>query len=149
MAASLDTNCLLRWVLEDIPKQGRTVESLLKSSPYITVDTLAIIEMVLCWKNLTAFRGNCVLVTSPRLRRTALSAATATYSSQLWQHISIIQLCRFWIAAWPTTQNSTAEHRSSHSTKSWLINLSRHSCSANLRDVEQLLDRGQEEVDGK
>jgi len=42
----LDTNCLLRWYLDDIPEQRRRVETLLASHQGIVVDDVAIIEAV-------------------------------------------------------------------------------------------------------
>jgi len=44
--ASLDTNCLLRWFLDDVPEQRLLVEKLLASGQPLTVDDAAIIEAV-------------------------------------------------------------------------------------------------------
>lgn len=43
---SLDTNCLLRWILNDIPEQTEIVEDLFNSSKDIAVADAAIIETV-------------------------------------------------------------------------------------------------------
>ena len=44
--ASLDTNCLLRWLLDDIPEQRRRVDALLASGEPLMVDDAALIEAV-------------------------------------------------------------------------------------------------------
>ena len=44
--ASLDTNCLLRWFLDDVPDQRARVEKLLASGEPLVVDDAAIIETV-------------------------------------------------------------------------------------------------------
>ena len=44
--ASLDTNCLLRWLLGDIPEQAARVEALVSSGARPSVDDAAIIEAV-------------------------------------------------------------------------------------------------------
>ena len=43
--ASLDTNCLLRWLLDDIPEQSRRVNDLLSSGITVVVSDIALIEM--------------------------------------------------------------------------------------------------------
>ena len=44
--ASLDTNCLVRWLLDDVPDQRRRVEALLADAAPLTVDDAALIETV-------------------------------------------------------------------------------------------------------
>ncbi len=44
--ASLDTNCLLRWILNDIPEQTELVADLFNSGESVTVADAAIIETV-------------------------------------------------------------------------------------------------------
>ncbi|MDR0284096.1 MAG: PIN domain-containing protein [Propionibacteriaceae bacterium] len=44
--ASLDTNCLLRWFLNDIPEQRQRVERLIGSGEALTVDDVVVIEAV-------------------------------------------------------------------------------------------------------
>lgn len=44
--ASLDTNCLLRWFLDDIPEQRARVETLIGSGQQLYVDDAAIIETI-------------------------------------------------------------------------------------------------------
>jgi len=44
--ASLDTNCLLRWFLDDIPEQCQRVEALLLAKMPLVVDDAAIIESI-------------------------------------------------------------------------------------------------------
>jgi predicted nucleic-acid-binding protein len=46
MAASLDTNCLLRWLLGDVPAQTGAVTKLLASSETFLVADAAIIEVI-------------------------------------------------------------------------------------------------------
>jgi predicted nucleic-acid-binding protein len=46
MAASLDTNCLLRWLLEDVPEQTEAISRLLDSPEIFAVADAAIIEAV-------------------------------------------------------------------------------------------------------
>lgn len=41
---SLDTNCILRWTLRDIPEQAAAVDKLFKSKTTITIDDMAIWE---------------------------------------------------------------------------------------------------------
>lgn len=43
---SLDTNCLLRWLLDDVPKQKTLVAALVDSGENITVSDAALIETV-------------------------------------------------------------------------------------------------------
>ena len=43
---SLDTNCLLRWLLDDIPEQTMLVNSLLNSGESFAVADVALIETV-------------------------------------------------------------------------------------------------------
>ena len=42
--ASLDTNCLLRWFLDDIPEQRERVEALINSGQTLSVDDVVIVE---------------------------------------------------------------------------------------------------------
>jgi len=44
--ASLDTNCLLRWFLGDVPEQQGRVEALLATGDPLVVDDAALIECV-------------------------------------------------------------------------------------------------------
>jgi len=44
--ASLDTNCLLRWLLDDIPEQRRRVDALLARGELLVADDAALIEAV-------------------------------------------------------------------------------------------------------
>jgi len=44
--AQLDTNCLLRWFLDDIPDQAERVERLILSSSGLEVDDVVVIEAV-------------------------------------------------------------------------------------------------------
>jgi len=44
--ASLDTNCVLRWFLDDVPDQRTRVEALLASGEAMTVDDAVVIESV-------------------------------------------------------------------------------------------------------
>jgi predicted nucleic acid-binding protein len=46
MAASLDTNCILRWLLGDVPEQTEAVARLLNSSETFVVVDAAVIEVV-------------------------------------------------------------------------------------------------------
>jgi predicted nucleic acid-binding protein len=46
MAASLDTNCLLRWLLGDLPEQAEAVTRLLASQDTFAVADAVIIEVV-------------------------------------------------------------------------------------------------------
>jgi predicted nucleic-acid-binding protein len=46
MAASLDTNCLLRWLLGDLPEQAEAVTRLLASQETFAVADAVIIEVV-------------------------------------------------------------------------------------------------------
>jgi predicted nucleic acid-binding protein len=46
MAASLDTNCLLRWLLGDVPEQTEAVTELLDSGQTFVVADVAIIEVI-------------------------------------------------------------------------------------------------------
>jgi predicted nucleic-acid-binding protein len=46
MSASLDTNCLLRWLLGDLPEQTEIMTGLLDSSQSFTVADAAIIETI-------------------------------------------------------------------------------------------------------
>ena len=43
---SLDTNCLLRWLLDDIPEQSVLVSSLINSEESFSVADVALIEVV-------------------------------------------------------------------------------------------------------
>jgi len=43
---SLDTNCLLRWFLGDIPEQSERVEALVNRGEHLTIDDAAIIEAI-------------------------------------------------------------------------------------------------------
>ena len=43
---SLDTNCLLRWLLDDIPEQAALVTSLINSGESFAVSDVALIETV-------------------------------------------------------------------------------------------------------
>ena len=43
---SLDTNCLLRWLLDDIPEQAAQISSLFDSGEEFTVADVALIEVV-------------------------------------------------------------------------------------------------------
>jgi len=43
---SLDTNCLLRWLLDDIPEQATLVNSLINSGENFAVADVALIETV-------------------------------------------------------------------------------------------------------
>ena len=43
---SLDTNCLLRWLLDDIPEQSALVTTLVNSGESFTVADVALIETV-------------------------------------------------------------------------------------------------------
>ena len=43
---SLDTNCLLRWLLDDIPEQTELVTSLINSEESFAVSDVALIETV-------------------------------------------------------------------------------------------------------
>jgi len=43
---SLDTNCLLRWFLNDVPQQCQAVEALMASPESVYVDDVVIIEAV-------------------------------------------------------------------------------------------------------
>lgn len=43
---SLDTDCLLRWLLDDIPAQTARVDALLAVHPRLTVPDVALIEVV-------------------------------------------------------------------------------------------------------
>ncbi|MDR2895657.1 MAG: PIN domain-containing protein [Propionibacteriaceae bacterium] len=44
--ASLDTNCLLRWILGDLPDQQRRVEQLLRTEESLVVEDIVLIEVV-------------------------------------------------------------------------------------------------------
>jgi predicted nucleic-acid-binding protein len=46
MAGSLDTNCLLRWLLSDVSEQAEQVNRLLSGSQNFVVEDAAIIELV-------------------------------------------------------------------------------------------------------
>jgi predicted nucleic-acid-binding protein len=46
ITASLDTNCLLRWLLGDLPRQAEIVTELLASQKTFSVADAAIIELV-------------------------------------------------------------------------------------------------------
>jgi predicted nucleic-acid-binding protein len=46
MAASLDTNCLLRWLLGDVPEQTEAVTGLLDSEQTFVAADAAIIEVI-------------------------------------------------------------------------------------------------------
>ena len=46
--ASVDTNILLRWILNDIPEQSQDVDRLFDSGQQFVVEDAAIIETVLC-----------------------------------------------------------------------------------------------------
>lgn len=46
LRVSLDTNCLLRWILQDITAQARIVDKILKDSRTVHVADVAIVEMV-------------------------------------------------------------------------------------------------------
>jgi len=43
---SLDTNCLLRWLLDDIPEQSASVTSLFSSGESFNVADVALIEVI-------------------------------------------------------------------------------------------------------
>ena len=43
--ASLDTNCILRYLLQDIPEQAKIVENLMRVSRRLDVDDLALAEI--------------------------------------------------------------------------------------------------------
>lgn len=44
--ASVDTNVILRWLLDDVPEQTARAEALLTSGPRFTVDDATMIEVV-------------------------------------------------------------------------------------------------------
>lgn len=43
---SLDTNCLLRWLLDDVPDETRRVSRRLTQHPQVTISDVALIEVV-------------------------------------------------------------------------------------------------------
>jgi predicted nucleic-acid-binding protein len=43
---SLDTNCLLRWLLDDVPEQTAIISDIINSGENLTVADAALIEMV-------------------------------------------------------------------------------------------------------
>ena len=49
---SLDTNCLLRWLLDDIPEQSAAITNLIDSGEGFTVADAALIETVFVPENL-------------------------------------------------------------------------------------------------
>ncbi|MFT4052343.1 MAG: hypothetical protein QM677_08855 [Microbacterium sp.] len=46
MTPSLDANCLLRWLLDDVPEQTARVDALRAADPRVTVPDVALIEVV-------------------------------------------------------------------------------------------------------
>ena len=57
---SLDTNCLLRWLLDDIPEQAALVNTLIDSGECITVADAAIIETIFVLEKLKKISRNTI-----------------------------------------------------------------------------------------
>ena len=67
---SLDTNCLLRWLLDDVPEQTARVDELLAAHPRVAVSDVALIEVVF------------VLERVMRLPRTSIASAVAGLAAE-------------------------------------------------------------------
>jgi len=57
---SLDTNCLLRWLLDDVPEQTALVTSFIDSEESITVADVALIETVFVLEKLKKIRRETI-----------------------------------------------------------------------------------------
>ncbi len=80
--ASLDTNCLLRWLLRDIPEQCDRVDALVASQEHLVLDDAVLIEAVFA------------LESGAKLSRTTIKAFLAhvmtqpfTMDRELWQPV--------------------------------------------------------------
>ena len=80
--ASLDTNCLLRWFLDDIPAQCQRVEALLDGQETISVDDVAIIEAIFAMEH-------TLKLTRPTIRGLidAIMTRRIVMNRPLWQQI--------------------------------------------------------------
>ncbi len=82
IVASLDTNCLVRWFLDDVPEQTQRIEALLAGGEPLVVDDAAVIE--------TVFVLESVAKLSRRTVRDLWAAAMAqplTISRELWTEV--------------------------------------------------------------
>lgn len=55
MAHALDTNCILRWLLWDVPEQAQKVENALNRRPNVQIADVAIAETVWVLKSVFEF----------------------------------------------------------------------------------------------
>ena len=80
--ASLDTNCLLRWFLDDVPAQRLRVERLIASGESLAVDDAAIIETIFALEKVAKLSR----ATVQALWRTAM-AHPLTLNRTLWTQV--------------------------------------------------------------
>ena len=57
---SLDTNCLLRWLLNDVPEQTRLISACIDSGENIVVADVALIEMIFVLEKLKKIRRESI-----------------------------------------------------------------------------------------
>ena len=57
---SLDTNCLLRWLLDDVPEQTKLVSALINSGEGAAVADAALIETVFVLEKLKKIRRETI-----------------------------------------------------------------------------------------
>jgi len=57
---SLDTNCLLRWLLDDVPEQTAVITAVINSEKNLTVADAALIEMVFVLEKIKKIRRETI-----------------------------------------------------------------------------------------
>lgn len=87
---SLDTNCLLRWLLADIPHQGKQIENLLRDGRSFDVADEVILETVFVLEH----QARLARVTVKDAISVIMTEAAINLDRPLWEEVMSIYVAR-------------------------------------------------------
>lgn len=85
IVASVDTNALLRWLLGDVPRQAERVDQLVASGTPLTVEDVALIEVVFVLEKVMLLSRASIA----EAIATLISTAAFDLDRECWQAVSV------------------------------------------------------------